>query len=77
MDIPSHWKIHMSNIIAEYMVNRFLETIGRPTRPTPALPDTSIPLSAVCEAVKMLIPLGCPELLEAEQTAEMRSGGAE
>ncbi|KIK74809.1 hypothetical protein PAXRUDRAFT_174595 [Paxillus rubicundulus Ve08.2h10] len=37
-------------IIAEYMVNQFLETIGQHTRPTPALPNTSIPLSAVFEA---------------------------
>ncbi|KIK71997.1 hypothetical protein PAXRUDRAFT_22526 [Paxillus rubicundulus Ve08.2h10] len=40
----------MSDIIAEYVVNQFLETIGRPTRTTPALPNTSIPLSVVCKA---------------------------
>ncbi|KIK72413.1 hypothetical protein PAXRUDRAFT_22018 [Paxillus rubicundulus Ve08.2h10] len=50
MDIPSHWQLHMLDIIAGYMVNQFLETIGQPTRPTPALPDTSILLSAVFEA---------------------------
>ncbi|KIK72059.1 hypothetical protein PAXRUDRAFT_181374 [Paxillus rubicundulus Ve08.2h10] len=50
MDIPSHWQLHMSNIIAEYMVNRFLETISWPTKPTPALPNTSILLSAIFEA---------------------------
>ncbi|KIK72728.1 hypothetical protein PAXRUDRAFT_180029 [Paxillus rubicundulus Ve08.2h10] len=50
MDIPSHWQLHMSNIIAEYMVNQFFETIGWPTQPTPALPHTSIPLSAMFEA---------------------------
>ncbi|KIK71975.1 hypothetical protein PAXRUDRAFT_181519, partial [Paxillus rubicundulus Ve08.2h10] len=54
MDIPSHWQLCMLDIIAEYMVNRFLETIGRPTRPTPALPDTSIPLSVVCEVDRIV-----------------------
>ncbi|KIK74310.1 hypothetical protein PAXRUDRAFT_20004 [Paxillus rubicundulus Ve08.2h10] len=54
MDIPSHWQLHMSDIIAEYMVNRFLETIGWPTQPTPALPDTSIPLSAVFKADRIV-----------------------
>ncbi|KIK74898.1 hypothetical protein PAXRUDRAFT_19437 [Paxillus rubicundulus Ve08.2h10] len=39
----------MSDIIAEYMVNQFLETIGWSTQPTLALPDTSLPLSAVFE----------------------------
>ncbi|KIK73827.1 hypothetical protein PAXRUDRAFT_177392 [Paxillus rubicundulus Ve08.2h10] len=42
MDIPSYWQLRMSDIIAEYMVNQFLETI--------ALPDTSIPRSAVFKA---------------------------
>ncbi|KIK72890.1 hypothetical protein PAXRUDRAFT_21464 [Paxillus rubicundulus Ve08.2h10] len=50
MDIPSHWQLHMLDIIAEYMVNQFLEPIGQPTQPTLALPDTSILLSAVFEA---------------------------
>ncbi|KIK78827.1 hypothetical protein PAXRUDRAFT_16664 [Paxillus rubicundulus Ve08.2h10] len=54
MDIPSHWKLHMPNIIAEYMVNQFLETIGQPTRPTLALPDTSILLSAIFEAGRIV-----------------------
>ncbi|KIK77604.1 hypothetical protein PAXRUDRAFT_17392 [Paxillus rubicundulus Ve08.2h10] len=40
----------MSDIIAEYMVNQFLETIGQPTQPTPALHDTSILLSVVFKA---------------------------
>ncbi|KIK73040.1 hypothetical protein PAXRUDRAFT_21294 [Paxillus rubicundulus Ve08.2h10] len=54
MDIPSHWQLCMSDIIVEYMVNQFLETIGQPTRPTPALPNTSIPLSAVFEADRIV-----------------------
>ncbi|KIK73989.1 hypothetical protein PAXRUDRAFT_176954 [Paxillus rubicundulus Ve08.2h10] len=57
MNIPSHWQLCMSNIIAEYMVNQFLETIGQPTRPTLALPNTSIPLSAVCEADQIALGL--------------------
>ncbi|KIK73232.1 hypothetical protein PAXRUDRAFT_21089 [Paxillus rubicundulus Ve08.2h10] len=28
MDIPSHWQLRMSDIIVEYMVNQFLETIA-------------------------------------------------
>ncbi|KAF9231035.1 hypothetical protein BU15DRAFT_68675 [Melanogaster broomeanus] len=53
MEIPPHWRLRMSDIIAEYMINRFLEAIGRPIRPT-SLPDTSIPLSAVFEADRIV-----------------------
>ncbi|KAF9234569.1 hypothetical protein BU15DRAFT_65565 [Melanogaster broomeanus] len=53
MKIPPHWRLRMSDIIAEYMINQFLEAIGRPIRPT-SLPDTSIPLSAVFEADRIV-----------------------
>ncbi|KIK72488.1 hypothetical protein PAXRUDRAFT_180569, partial [Paxillus rubicundulus Ve08.2h10] len=54
MDIPSHWQLHMLDIITEYMVNQFLETIGQPTQPTPALPNTSIPLSVIFKADRIV-----------------------
>ena len=58
MEIPTDWMLRMSDLIAEYMVERFTQCVRSPTGISSALPSLFIPTPAVCDAdriVNMLV----------------------
>ncbi|KAF9231416.1 hypothetical protein BU15DRAFT_82432 [Melanogaster broomeanus] len=50
IQVPEHWNLHMSDLIADYMMNRFREELTCDAEHVRALPSRSIPMSAICEA---------------------------
>ncbi|KAF9235307.1 hypothetical protein BU15DRAFT_78140 [Melanogaster broomeanus] len=50
IQVPEHWNLRMSDLIADYMMNRFREELACDAERVRALPSRFIPTSAVCEA---------------------------